>query len=118
MNITKTFLEYQTRSGGVTSSSSDWTDWMYLVIGFIFLIICIWLLWYYFTHKQEMRNLKDSTNHRSAGSFVGFWGRYKASILVFLAIVFLILLISFLLMGFFGYEPDNGLDYQFYLISF
>lgn len=63
-------------------------------------------IWLYWSAKPKQAMLTKSVENRSAGSFIGFWGRNKTRIYGFLAAIFIftgLMLAIFVVFGVFPY---------------
>ncbi len=89
---------------GIFNDINDWYGWLYIIIGFAMIAVCLYLIWLYFDLKNSGELLRVESQQYKAGSFKGFWGRYRGAIIAFSAAVFLIVGFTMLLVGFFGYE--------------
>ncbi len=104
MNINELLINIQLQTGGLAATTSDWTDWMNLILGFAFAGLACLMIWIYYVKKNQWDNEKPEFDKFFSGSFKGFWLRYRGAIVAFLAAVFVIFAISFVLVGIFGYE--------------
>ncbi len=82
---------------------------IYVVLGILFCLGCGLLIWYYFNKKDEWERTRSSYEKYKAGSFKGFWGRMRAPIIVFLAVLLLILGIFFVGAGLLEWVPHNDI---------
>ncbi len=101
MTTNQYLIEIATRSGGIFADTANWTDWANLLIGFIFIALCAWFIWIFYDKKHEWDAARPEFDKHASGTFKGFWARYRLAIVAFMAAVFLILGMTFILFGLF-----------------
>lgn len=101
MNINELLIEIQTQTGGIFSPDAMWTDWFNLILGLVFAGLAAWFIWIYFDKKHEWTAARPEYDRYKSGSYKGFWLRYRLAVVAFLAAVFFIFAITFVLLGLF-----------------
>lgn len=102
-------IDIMNRSGGIFSSTADWTDWLMIIIGLVFCVFTALLMWLYFDKKHEWSETSSHYEQYSVGSFKGMWGRMRGPIVLFVAVVCLLIGIAFIYSGCTGVIPDSGI---------
>ncbi len=103
---------------GLQDNIKDWRGWFLLILAIALLIFSIFLILYYFKTKAKSQLLREKTKDLSAGSFAGFWGRYRGAIILFSAVVLIIISIYFVYGSIFGYLPEYNPTWIYQRIIF
>ncbi len=91
-----------------------WMNIANIIIGLGFAALAGWMIWIYFDNKEVWKQQRPDFDRRSSGSFRGYWERYRAFIVNFMAAVFILLSIAFVAIGALNMEINN--DIVAYLI--
>ncbi len=86
-----------------------WMSIANIIIGIIFAALACWLIWIYFDNRDVWSKERPEYDKYSSGTFKGYWYRYRAFIVNFLAALFIILSIAFVAMGALGIEPKDDI---------
>ena len=67
-----------------------------ILVALVFAGLSGWFVWIYFSLKNSQTAYKEKYINRSRWSFIGFWSSNRTIIIIFMAIVFMIISLSFI----------------------
>lgn len=81
-------------------------SWFILLgVAILFSVLTGYLIWLYYQLKDGQDAYEARYQHRSSGSFVGFWARNRLAIIGFMAAVFGLIALCMLFFVCFGWLP-------------
>ncbi len=111
MNKGQYLIDISTQYGAIFSDDpAKWMGWANLIIGLCFVAVAAWLIWVFYNKKHEWDQARPEFDRKETGSFKGFWARYNSAIVAFLAALFVLLGIIFVLVGLFDFDFLNYHD--------